>query len=142
VSFASKTFNFDNVIAVPPPVQKELPIWWAGPVTQKTANRIAELGAGWIPLFLPDEPLQAGIELIRNTLHKRGRDPGELQVRHQLQASFDDRGRIDFDKTFAKVDFYHSIGVTLFGVGLGWSVSSIEHVPELIDGLGQYSRKK
>lgn len=142
VSFASKTFNFTDVIAVPPPVQKELPIWWAGPVTQKTADRIAELGVGWIPLFLPDDALQAGIELIRSTLQRHGRDPNELQVRHQLQASFDERGRIDFDKTFAKADFYHSIGVTVFGVGLGWSVASVDHVPDFIAGLGEYSRRK
>jgi probable F420-dependent oxidoreductase len=139
VSFKSKTFNFDDVIAVPPPAQKNLPIWWAGPATQRTADRIAELGMGWIPLFLPDEPLQAGIDLIRATFEKHGRDPAELQVRHQLQAAFDDKGRIDFDKTFAKRDFYASIGVTMFGVGLGWSVASVDHVPALLEGLGRHS---
>lgn len=140
VSFASRDFNFDDVIAVPAPVQKELPIWWAGPVTQKTADRIAELGVGWIPLFLPDDALQAGIELIRGTLQRHGRDPAELQVRHQLQASFDARGKIDLDKTFAKRDFYESIGVTTFGIGVGWSVASVDDVPELIERLGAYCR--
>lgn len=140
VSFASRDFNFDQVIAVPPPVQKELPIWWAGPVTQKTADRIAELGVGWIPLFLPDDQLKAGIELIRSTMQHHGRDPATLEVRHQLQASFGSDGRIDLAATFAKTEFYHSIGVTTFGVGLGWSVAAVEHVPELIEKLGAWSQ--
>ncbi|HEY3699714.1 MAG TPA: TIGR03619 family F420-dependent LLM class oxidoreductase [Spongiibacteraceae bacterium] len=139
-SFASPTFNFSDVIAVPPPVQKEMPIWWAGPVTQKTADRIAEMGIGWIPLFLPDDKLKEGIDLIRATMKKYGRDPNTLLVRHQIQGAFGANGKLDLDKTFTKADYYHSIGVTVFGIGVGWSVASVEHVPELIAGLGNYSK--
>lgn len=138
-SFASDTFNFNDVIAVPPPVQKDLPIWWAGPPSQKTADRIAEMGIGWIPLFLPDDKLKAGIDLIRATMEKKGRDPKALLVRHQLLGTFGADGKIDLEKTFAKADYYEAIGVTCFGLGIGWSAASVDDVPGVIERLGRLS---
>jgi len=136
VTLALETVALDNVLAVPTPVQDPLPIWYGGAPSVATARRIAEFGCGWIPLFLPEEQLRDGIALIRNALEARGRDPGELQVRHGLFPRLDAHGELDLAATFEPLERLRAMGVTMVNLGLGWSIREPGAVRETLRAIG------
>lgn len=138
VSLKLPTVELDNVLAVPPPLQDPLPIWFGGSPTPATAKRIADFGCGWIPLFLPEGELAKGIGLIRDAFAERGRDPGELRVRHQLFPVFDDGGRLDLDATCESLPRLRELGVTMVNLGLGWSVRDPDDVERMLKSVGSY----
>ena len=141
VTLKLPTVELDNVLAVPAPVQQPLPIWYGGAPTPATAQRIAEFGQGWVPLFLPEDALATGIALIGEAFAARGRDPASLQVRHQLFAQFDADGRLNLDATFAPVERLTRIGVTMVSLGLGWSIRDPADVEATIAAIGAWGRK-
>lgn len=138
VTLKLDTIELNNVLAVPAPVQTPLPIWYGGNASAATARRIAEFGNGWIPLFLPEPALAAGIELIREAFRARGRNPDELQVRHALLPSFDRHGRLDLPATCEGVERLRRLGVTMINLGLGWSIRDPEAVPATLRDIGRY----
>lgn len=138
VSMKLEHFELNDVLALPTPVQSPLPIWYGGNPTPATAQRIAEFGQGWIPLFLPEEQLQKGIALIRRAFEARGRDPDELLVRHALFPSFDAQGRFDIEATCEPIDRLRVLGVTTISLGLGWCIQNPEEIPEQLRRIGQY----
>jgi probable F420-dependent oxidoreductase len=78
--FAGKYVSFDDVAALPKPVQKPgIPIYiggfGAGPF-----RRIAELGDGWLPMSLSPKDVVKGLDQIKPLMEKRGRDPQSLWV--------------------------------------------------------------
>lgn len=138
VSLQLETVTLDNVLAVPAPLQEPLPIWYGGAPSAATARRIAEFGIGWVPLFLPEDALAAGIVLIRDALAARGRDPAELQVRHQLFPQFDAAGRLDLDAMCEPLERLRAMGVTMLNLGLGWCVREPDQVEATIAAIGRY----
>ena len=100
-----------------------------------------QFGQGWVPLFLPEDALAAGIALIGEAFAARGRDPATLQVRHQLFAQFDANGRLNLDATFAPVERLTRIGVTMVSLGLGWSIRDPADVEATIAAIGAWGRK-
>lgn len=133
VTYRTDDFALNNVVAVPPPVQPGgVPIWFGGNPDQRTADRIAELGVGWIPLFLPEPVLQQGIDLMRRTLEQHGRDPNSLQVRHQLPLVHNADGTLNIEATIAPIPRLAEMGVTVAGIGLGWSVRQRERVGDFL----------
>jgi hypothetical protein len=78
--FSGKYVSFDDVAAMPKPVQKPgIPIYvggfGAGPF-----RRIAELGDGWLPMSLSPKDVVKGLAELKPLMEKRGRDPKSLWV--------------------------------------------------------------
>lgn len=111
VRFTSATVSFDALWCEPRPVQAGgLPLWFAGPPTEATARRVAELGVGWLPIAgTPVDDIARGIERIRSAFERAGRDPATLEVR-----ASGDR------------DALARAGVTVHGVALGRAVSTLD----------------
>lgn len=50
-SYGSDTTSFTDTFCSPQPVQPRLPVWFAGPLTERNLRRIVDLGDGWIPIM-------------------------------------------------------------------------------------------
>ena len=121
VSFSSPTVRFEGLWCEPRPVQPGgIPVWFGGGPTDATAQRVAALGHGWLPVGVrPIEELRDGIERLRAAYRVAGRDEATLGVRAGIAVATRDDGRPDLDRTFAPVDELATLGVTLVSVALG-----------------------
>ncbi|MGH8982890.1 MAG: TIGR03619 family F420-dependent LLM class oxidoreductase [Acidimicrobiia bacterium] len=121
VTFASPTVSFGDTWCLPRPLQAGgIPVSFGGGGNRGTARRIAELGAGWLPIGVtPVEELDRGIGLIREACAAIGRDPATVGVRAGLAVATDGDGGVDLDRTLAPVPGLADLGVTTVSVGLG-----------------------
>jgi len=121
VSFEAPTVTFHDLWCEPRPTQASgIPVWFGGGPTDRTAERIAALGDGWLPVGVrPTDELHDGIERIRAAYRAAGRDPTTLGVRAGVAVVTDDTGRPDLGRTFASVTDLAELGVTLISVALG-----------------------
>jgi probable F420-dependent oxidoreductase len=87
VSFRSPTVAFDELVCLPRPLQPGgIPIWFGVALTPKNVDRIAELGAGWLPIGSDLAEIARGIAVLRKAFAKAGRDPAALGVRAHAPA--------------------------------------------------------
>jgi probable F420-dependent oxidoreductase len=141
VSFSSGTVSFTDVWCEPRPLQPGgVPVWFGGGPTGATARRVAELGAGWLPLgVMPDDQLAAGIGLIRTACEAAGRDPAAVGVRAGIPVVTGDRGRVDVERTFAPVPALASLGVTSVSLALGRFLRDRADVRPFLEEVGAAS---
>jgi probable F420-dependent oxidoreductase len=141
VSFSSGTVSFTDVWCEPRPLQPGgVPVWFGGGPTGATARRVAELGAGWLPLgVMPDDQLAAGIGLIRAACEAAGRDPAAVGVRAGIPVVAGDRGRVDVERTFAPVPALASLGVTSVSLALGRFLRDRADVRPFLEEVGAAS---
>ena len=82
VSFRSPTVCFDDLVCLPRPLQPGgIPIWFGVAPTARNVARIAELGAGWLPIGSDLAEIARGVRSLREAFAKAGRDPAALGVR-------------------------------------------------------------
>jgi len=120
VRFTSATVSFDALWCEPRPVQPGgVPLWFAGPATETTARRIAELGVGWLPIAgTPVDDIARGVALIREELERAGRDPAILEVR-----------------AGGKPEELAAAGVTVLGVALSRTISALDDALAFVETL-------
>lgn len=129
VSFTGRTLSFGPTWCHPRPVQQVpvtgIPLWYGVAASGPHVARIAELGAGWLPIHTttPDE-LRAGITALRAAVAANGRDPGSFGVRAAAKLVTHDDGRLDIDGTRAANQWLADIGVTSASVGTGRTMKS------------------
>ena len=117
-TFHSPTVSFEEMHSLPQPVQPGgVPLWFGIAATERGARRIAEHGAGWMPMETGPEELQQGIERISAALREAGRDPAGLGVRAHLPIALAD-GRPDLDATLAGLPALAEAGATLASLPL------------------------
>lgn len=124
VSFESSTVTFGPTWCLPQPAQRApitgIPLHYGMAATPAHVARMAELGAGWLPIHTTSvDELQAGIDAIRAAFTAAGRDPNSLQVRASARVQLTDDGHIDLDATRAASAHLSELGVTEAAVGLG-----------------------
>ena len=81
VSVQSRHVTLERIYSTPLPRQTELPLWFGVAPTPRQAQRIAELGQGWLPITQDPAELAAGIACIKDGLRRAGRDSDTLEVR-------------------------------------------------------------
>ena len=64
----------------PFPAARGIPLWYGVKPTERQAQRIAELGVGWIPISTSADYIRDGVAVIRRAFEKAGRDPAALEV--------------------------------------------------------------
>ena len=89
VSYDGRHFSARNVTAMPRPVQLPGPPLWLGGNSKLTRRRVAELGAGWLPMLNPPEFAGARRSAVLETIE----DFAEMLV--DLRAKAQDIGRTD-----------------------------------------------
>jgi probable F420-dependent oxidoreductase len=102
-SFSSPTVSFTDMVCSPTPVQSGgIPIWFGGSASERTATRVATLGAGWSPIGNTTiEDIAAGVRLIAAVCERIGRDPASISVRCTLPMVRGADGRPDPELTGA-----------------------------------------
>jgi probable F420-dependent oxidoreductase len=124
VSFESTTVSFGPTWCLPQPLQHApitgIPLLYGMAATPAHVARIAELGAGWLPIHTTSvDDLRDGIEVLRRAFDAAGRDPATLYVRASARVQLTDDGRIDLAETSAANQHLAGLGVTEAAVGLG-----------------------
>jgi hypothetical protein len=78
--FAGKYISFDDVAALPKPVQKGgIPIYIGG-FGDGPFRRVAAIGDGWYPMSLSPKDVVKGLGQIKPLMEKQKRDPKSLWV--------------------------------------------------------------
>ena len=86
-TFEGKYVSFSDIWFLPKPVQKPHPPFWVGGESRPAIRRAAMLCDGWYPIgnnpAFPvgtPEALQNGMERLRRTAERAGRNPDEIQI--------------------------------------------------------------
>jgi len=125
VSFRSETVSFDDLICLPRPLQSGgPPLWFGVAATGPNAARIAELGAGWLPIESEPEAIARGVALLRRAFERAGRDPASLGVRANAPVATSAAGKPDLDATLKALPRLREAGVTIAGFAVARFVRS------------------
>lgn len=137
-TFSSPTISFEEIYCEPSPVQAGgIPVWFGGGGNQATAARVAEMGAGWLPVAgTPDDELTRGIELMRTAFAAAGRDPASAGVRVGLTAARDADGRPSLARTVEAAAALEQAGVSMVSVALGRFVKEKDAIAPFLTELG------
>jgi alkanesulfonate monooxygenase SsuD/methylene tetrahydromethanopterin reductase-like flavin-dependent oxidoreductase (luciferase family) len=129
-SFTSDTVSFSDVYCRPAPYQKNgIPIWFGLAANEVNCRRIAELGAGWVPIERDLQKVSEGVSAIRSAFIDAGRNPDDLQVTGSVD--FGKNGLPDA-KTFAQLEEAVDVGITHVTVAPAFAVNSAEEIPLLL----------
>ncbi len=112
-SFSSKTVNFERVYSTPFPASRGIPIWYGVKPTPRQAQRIAELGAGWIPTSTSCDYVREGVACIREAFSAAGRDPASLRVRAHVPTHYDAGGNGDLQRSIDDMGAMLEAGATV-----------------------------
>ncbi|MFI5216389.1 MAG: TIGR03619 family F420-dependent LLM class oxidoreductase [Candidatus Limnocylindria bacterium] len=136
VSFHSVTVSFDDLICLPRPVQAGgPPLWFGVAANERNAERIAELGAGWLPMESDPEAIARGVEVLRRAFEKAGRDPAGPSVRANAPVATDAAGRPDLAATLKALPRLRDAGVTVAGFALARFVRSRDELQGFFERL-------
>ena len=94
----------------PLPVQRPIPLWFGGGAPQ-VVRRLARLGDGWFPQFLPDSEGQEKIGEMRELARAAGRDPGAIGIEGRVSI-----GQGDADEWNKLAASWDEVGATHLSV--------------------------
>jgi len=136
-SIASATVTFDGIYSMPQPVQSGgVPLWFGIAATDRGAQRMAEFGAGWMPMEAGPESLREGIRRIHLALSSAGRDPATFGVRAHLPVVRKE-GRSDLAATLAGLPALADAGATVASIALGAFAGSVDEVRPFLESVGR-----
>jgi len=138
-SYESPALSFDAIHQMPKPLQPGgVPIWVSGTVNDRSMDRLARFGSGWIPWGEDAAELERGVGRMRRALAERGRDPNEVGIVGSLPAAWnevDGGRRLDVGRTMAAVPRLRELGITDFRIAasaLRWRKSTQESLEDVV----------
>jgi len=136
VSFRSETVSFASLRCLPRPVQAGgPPLWFGVAASERNAARIAELGAGWLPMEAEPDAIARGVAVLRRAFERAGRDPATLGVRANAPIARAPDGRPDLDRTLAALPRLAAAGVTIVAFALPTWARTPADLPALFTRL-------
>lgn len=136
VSFESGTVSFRELRCAPRPLQPGgPPLWFGVAASERHAARIAELGAGWLPIETEPDAIARGVAVLRRAFEQAGRDPATLGVRANAPIERGPDGRPDLDRTLAALPRLAAAGVTIAAFALPAWAPSFADLPALFSRL-------
>jgi probable F420-dependent oxidoreductase len=136
VSFRSATVSFDELVCRPRPIQTGgPPLWFGVAASEANAARIAELGAGWLPMETEPDAIARGVDRLRRAFERAGRDPASLGVRANARVVTDAAGRPDLAASLAALPRLRAAGVGIAGFALARFARSRDELPALFARL-------
>jgi probable F420-dependent oxidoreductase len=119
-SFRSATVSFDELWCLPKPVQPGgVPLWFGVGLGPKNKARIAELGAGWMPMDSRPESIRAGLAELRAAFAAAGRDFAGFGARAHAPIVLGADKRPDLDASLAGLPALAEAGATAASFALG-----------------------
>jgi probable F420-dependent oxidoreductase len=113
--YSSPELSFEGMHQMPKPTDPEgVPIWVSGTVNERSMDRLATFGTGWIPWGADAADPEAGIRRMREAMDARSRDAAGIQVVGTLRGVRQSDGLLDLAQSFADVERLRAVGVTDF----------------------------
>jgi probable F420-dependent oxidoreductase len=138
--FESETVTFEEIYSLPQPVQPGgIPLWFGVAASERGVQRMAELGAGWMPMETGFDELQAGARRIRGAVAAAGRDPAAFGVRAHLPVVRADGrpGRPDLEATLAGLPALAEAGATVASIPLGAFVVNPDGIRPFLEAVAR-----
>jgi probable F420-dependent oxidoreductase len=132
-SFHGRHISFDNLIALPRPVQPSVPIWLGLSPSPRNIARIARIADGWVANIVDPDQIAAAIAAIRQAMTAEGRDPDRLEVRAALAPARRSDGSVDLDASFAAAPRLRAAGVTVIEVSPFFFCRNGDDIDALVD---------
>jgi len=110
-SFASETTSFRDVWCLPRPVQDPIPIWIGGALVDGNLRRLAEYGAGWMPVAPSLDEVREGREKLRAALSAAGRDPEAVGIRGAVAPVRGEKG-VELERSLEQLGPLQEAGAT------------------------------
>jgi probable F420-dependent oxidoreductase len=118
-SYEDDELSFSKIHQMPKPYQHDgIPIWVSGTVNDRTMDRLARYGSGWIPWGDDAADIEGGIRRMRSALADRGRESHQIGVVGNLRLLREESGIVNLNQTMSKVPVLLDAGVTDFRIGL------------------------
>jgi probable F420-dependent oxidoreductase len=138
-AFESPSVSFRDIWCLPRPVQSGGPPLWFG-VALGPANlkRIAELGAGWMPMDTRPEALRAGIAKLRDAFRTAGRSFEGFGVRAHVGYVRRTDKSLDLDATLASIPALVEAGATSISLALAQIVRHREEISKTFERIGAF----
>jgi probable F420-dependent oxidoreductase len=139
-AFESPTLSFREIWCLPRPVQPGgPPLWFGVGLGPKNLARIAELGAGWMPMDSRPEALRAGIAKLREAFRAAGRPFEGFGVRaHAGYVRRADKS-LDLDATLASIPALVEAGATSISIALAQIARRRDEIPKLFERIGAWN---
>ena len=138
-SYDSPELRFDNIHAMPKPLQPGgVPIWIGGTVQPRAMARLARFGSGWIPWGPAVADPSRGVGEMRRAMEDLERDPATVQVTSYLRAVHDGGGGFDLAATMAGATPLVELGITDFKVPIAVPDGlepATEHLTEVVEAF-------
>ena len=137
--FSSDTVSFERIDCSPKPVQPGgIPIWFSGTLTERTLDRIARLGDGWIPIMGESvEGIADGVARLRERFKAAGRDASQLRAAGAADPVRGEDGKPSLARSLEAIPRLREAGVDLVHVSLLAFCRSPEGAPAFFRELGR-----
>jgi probable F420-dependent oxidoreductase len=134
--FKGRHIQFEDLYCLPSPLQTSgIPVWMGFSPTERSFERIAKLGDGWIPASMDPSVIAAGVAGLHDAFVRHGRNPKTLEVRAPLAPIARADGSIDLDASFDAVSTYVAAGVTLIEIAPFFFCRHADEIPHLLDRM-------
>tara|TARA_S200000501_G_scaffold365482_1_gene398986 strand:+ start:989 stop:1879 length:891 start_codon:yes stop_codon:yes gene_type:complete len=139
-SFDGSIYKFEDIWCQPQPVQgADLPLLFGLKMTEKTAEKISDIGHGWIPIKTDEEFISNGKEFLQAAFNKNNRID-KPRIRGQLPTQVDDSGVPNLELTLKQAEKSIAAGLTeieIFPINFVRSKDDIEPVLRAISDLSK-----
>jgi alkanesulfonate monooxygenase SsuD/methylene tetrahydromethanopterin reductase-like flavin-dependent oxidoreductase (luciferase family) len=139
-AFESPTVSFRETWCLPRPVQPGgPPLWFGVALGPKNLRRVAELGAGWMPMDSRPEALREGVAKLREAFRAAGRSFDGFGVRaHAGYVRRADKS-LDLDATLASIPARLEAGATSISLALAQIVRRRSEIPKAFERIAAWN---
>jgi probable F420-dependent oxidoreductase len=134
-SFSSETVSFTDLWCSPRPGRAgAIPVLLGGRATRETADRIARVAEGWIPMNSQRDEVAPGVEYLREAFESAGRDPSGLIVRVAIPEAICTEAytRDDPSQLLEELDRLAALGATDFKIYLSGLAATPDEVESVL----------
>ena len=138
-AFESPSVSFREIWCLPRPLQAGgPPLWFGVALGPRNLARIAELGAGWMPMDSRPDALRAGIAKLRGAFRAAGRSFDGFGVRAHVEYVRRADKSLDLDATLASIPSRIEAGATSISLALAQLVRHRDEIPKAFERIGAW----
>jgi probable F420-dependent oxidoreductase len=141
VTFESDNVKVERAWMLPRPTQERVPILFGVKMTPRNAQRIAELGDGWIPVKPTPSDIREGVDRLCEALALVGRDITGQRIRANLKYELDSAGRFDLERTLDAISAFKEAGANIFQIETPSNPQSMHELYQFIFSVGDAARR-
>jgi probable F420-dependent oxidoreductase len=137
-SFRSSSVSFDEIWCLPRPLQPGgPPLWFGVALGPRNLARVAELGAGWMPMGSGPDAIRAGVAELRAAFARAGRDFAGFGVRAHAPIVVGPDRRPDLERSLGALPALAEAGATVASFPLGAFAASRAEVRPFLERLAE-----